>query len=70
MFAANVNFRVVSAVLRIHVRGIQTNDSLLDGYPNIENRNPRNLEFLRIARRPAGWTLEKPGRDYWHKYVS
>lgn len=31
------------------------------------NRNPRNLEKLRIAYKPAGYHLEKPGREFWHK---
>ncbi|EDW47624.1 39S ribosomal protein L18, mitochondrial [Drosophila sechellia] len=30
------------------------------------NRNPRNLERLRIAYKPGGYHLEKPGRSYWH----
>ncbi|EDW73981.1 uncharacterized protein Dwil_GK21616 [Drosophila willistoni] len=30
------------------------------------NRNPRNLERLRIAYKPVGYHLEKPGRSYWH----
>lgn len=33
------------------------------------NRNPRNLERLRIARKPDGYHLEKPGRKFWHKSV-
>jgi len=33
------------------------------------NRNPRNLERLRIARKPTGYHLEAPGREFWHKYV-
>lgn len=31
------------------------------------NRNPRNLERMRIARKPNGYHLEKPGRQFWHK---
>lgn len=31
------------------------------------NRNPRNLEKLRIAYKPDGYHLEKPGRSFWHK---
>lgn len=38
-------------------------------FPEFVNRNPRNLEKLRIARKPDGYHLEKPGRKYWHKYV-
>lgn len=32
------------------------------------NRNPRNLEKLRIAYKPSGYHLEQPGRNFWHKY--
>lgn len=31
------------------------------------NRNPRNLEKLRIGYKPDGYHLEKPGRSFWHK---
>lgn len=31
------------------------------------NRNPRNLERMRIGYKPDGYHLEKPGRSYWHK---
>ncbi|XP_054740546.1 39S ribosomal protein L18, mitochondrial [Anastrepha obliqua] len=37
------------------------------GEPVIINRNPRNLERLRIALKPNGYFLEKPGRSFWHK---
>ncbi|CAH0402924.1 unnamed protein product [Chilo suppressalis] len=33
------------------------------------NRNPRNLERIRIARKPDGYHLDKPDRKYWHKLV-
>ncbi|XP_017867000.1 PREDICTED: 39S ribosomal protein L18, mitochondrial [Drosophila arizonae] len=32
----------------------------------VVNRNPRNLERLRIGYKPTGYHLEKPGRSYWH----
>ncbi|XP_004928945.1 large ribosomal subunit protein uL18m [Bombyx mori] len=43
----------------------------LSSTANVEfvNRNPRNLERMRIARKPDGYHLEKPGRKYWHKLV-
>ncbi|KYB27088.1 large ribosomal subunit protein uL18m [Tribolium castaneum] len=34
---------------------------------NFVNRNPRNLERMRIGYKPDGYHLEKPGRCYWHK---
>lgn len=33
------------------------------------NRNPRNLERIRIARKPDGYHLDRPGKKFWHKYV-
>ncbi|CAH0713543.1 unnamed protein product, partial [Brenthis ino] len=33
------------------------------------NRNPRNLERMRIARKPDGYHLDKPGRKFWHILV-
>jgi len=32
-----------------------------------KSRNPRNLEFLRIAHKPMGYQLDKPGRAFWNK---
>jgi len=34
---------------------------------SINNRNPRNLEKLRIGEKPDGYRLEKLGRSYWNK---
>lgn len=36
----------------------------------LQNRNPRNLEMMRIAYRPDGYHLDMPGRRFWHKLVS
>lgn len=33
----------------------------------INNRNPRNLELIKIAYKPNGFHLEKPGKCFWHK---
>ncbi|GJQ78057.1 putative ribosomal protein L18 [Trypoxylus dichotomus] len=33
----------------------------------LTNRNPRNLEKLRIGYKPDGYHLEKKGRCFWHK---
>uniref|UniRef100_A0A1B6MEG2 Large ribosomal subunit protein uL18m n=1 Tax=Graphocephala atropunctata TaxID=36148 RepID=A0A1B6MEG2_9HEMI len=33
------------------------------------NRNPRNLERLRIALKPTGFFLDKPGKSYWNKLI-
>jgi len=40
-----------------------------EGVKYLINRNPRNLERLRIAYKPKGYFLEKPGRSFWHKLV-
>ncbi|KAI5711350.1 hypothetical protein M8J76_011531 [Diaphorina citri] len=32
----------------------------------VHNKNPRNLERLRIARKPQGYHLDRLGREYWH----
>lgn len=37
--------------------------------PEFYNRNPRNLERLRIARKPSGYHLEVRGREFWHKLL-
>ncbi|ENN71560.1 39S ribosomal protein L18, mitochondrial-like [Dendroctonus ponderosae] len=35
--------------------------------PVFVNRNPRNLERLRIGYKPDGYHVDNPGRNYWHK---
>lgn len=45
--------------------GIVTNEACSEFY----NRNPRNLERLRIAYKPIGYHLEAPGREFWHKLI-
>ncbi|XP_065087595.1 large ribosomal subunit protein uL18m [Ochlerotatus camptorhynchus] len=46
---------------------IQELNKCTEGARFIVNRNPRNLERLRVAYRNDGYHLEKPGRNYWHK---
>lgn len=38
-----------------------------EGVKFLVNRNPRNLERLRVAYKTDGYHLEKPGRSFWHK---
>ncbi|XP_071448515.1 large ribosomal subunit protein uL18m [Hetaerina americana] len=45
---------------------ISANDVVL---PSLVNRNPRNLERIRVAYKPKGYHVDKPGRDFWHKLV-
>ncbi|KAF5303285.1 hypothetical protein FQA39_LY10024 [Lamprigera yunnana] len=35
--------------------------------PIFTNRNPRNLEYLRIGYKPDGYYVDKPGKCFWHK---
>lgn len=37
--------------------------------PMITNRNPRNLEKMRLARKPTGFFFEKDSITFWHKLV-
>ncbi|XP_046387109.1 39S ribosomal protein L18, mitochondrial [Ischnura elegans] len=37
--------------------------------PVLVNRNPRSLEKIRVAYKPKGYHVDKPGRDFWHKLV-
>jgi len=33
----------------------------------ITNRNPRNLERMRIARKPVGYAYDKKNVEFWNK---
>lgn len=35
--------------------------------PIFTNRNPRNLERLRIGYKPDGYHVEYPDKQFWHK---
>ena len=35
--------------------------------PYLYNRNPRNLERLRIARKPQGYALDDVPTNYWNR---
>ncbi|CAL7949297.1 unnamed protein product [Xylocopa violacea] len=50
-------------------RRLHGNAELVQNCKEIRNRNPRNLERLRIARKPIGYALDKPKYQYWHKLV-
>lgn len=49
------------------LKKIQKTIQPTDGATYLTNRNPRNLEFLRIANKPLGYQLDKPGRCFWNK---
>lgn len=38
-----------------------------EGAVFLNNRNPRNLEMMKIAYKPDGYHLDNPGRQFWHK---
>lgn len=57
---------VSSAIMKRIKKTIQP----AEGETYLVNRNPRNLEFLRVAHKPVGYKLDKPGRSFWNKYVS
>ncbi|CAK9829747.1 39S ribosomal protein L18, mitochondrial [Anthophora retusa] len=48
-------------------RQIHGNTEIVQNCKEIRNRNPRNLERLRIARKPIGYALDVGGGPYWHK---
>ncbi|XP_071860054.1 mitochondrial ribosomal protein L18 [Bombus fervidus] len=50
-------------------RQIHGNAEIVSNCKEIRNRNPRNLERLRIARKPIGYALDKRESGYWHKLV-
>lgn len=33
------------------------------------NRNPRNLEYMGIARKRKGWNLQSPSKEYYHRLI-
>lgn len=49
------------------LRKIQLTRAPKDGETYLINRNPRNLEKMRIAHKPNGYELDTPGRCFWHK---
>ncbi|CAH1118495.1 unnamed protein product [Phaedon cochleariae] len=54
--------------LRLH-RSASTVTPKNEVSPIFTNRNPRNLERMRIAYKPDGYHVEAPGRNYWHKLL-
>lgn len=49
------------------LRNIQATIAAKDGQTYFVNRNPRNLENMRIAHKPNGYELDKPGRCFWNR---
>ncbi|ODN04316.1 39S ribosomal protein L18, mitochondrial [Orchesella cincta] len=42
-----------------------SNDSIIPKF--INNRNPKNLEKLRIGEKPKGWCFEKEDKKFWNR---
>ena len=49
------------------IRTNSTRDNNEEIKPIFTNRNPRNLEKIRIGYKPDGYHLEVEGRRFWHK---
>ncbi|XP_069484938.1 large ribosomal subunit protein uL18m isoform X2 [Ambystoma mexicanum] len=45
---------------------VDTNENELVN-PDFNNRNPRNLERMALARKDRGWQTTWPTREYWHR---
>ncbi|XP_078039150.1 mitochondrial ribosomal protein L18 isoform X2 [Augochlora pura] len=58
--------RIIGTIFRREIHG---NAEIVVNCKEVRNRNPRNLERLRIARKPIGYVLDKPGHSYWHKLI-
>ncbi|KAL8561075.1 hypothetical protein ACOMHN_031019 [Nucella lapillus] len=37
--------------------------------PLFENRNPRNLEQMGLARKRQGWVFQSPRKDFFHRVI-
>lgn len=70
MLAGQSSKILLKDIININIRKYCSTsaEDLLPLSQYVYNRNPRNLEKLRIAYKPAGYHLEKPGREFWHKY--
>ncbi|XP_023704109.1 39S ribosomal protein L18, mitochondrial isoform X2 [Cryptotermes secundus] len=62
---AEIPFKTSFLSVASMTTGILRNEACSEFY----NRNPRNLERLRIAYKPIGYHLEAPGREFWHKLL-
>lgn len=49
------------------LKKIQKTMAPVEGETYLVNRNPRNLEFLRIARKPHGYGMDQHKQSFWYK---
>ncbi|RZC40982.1 39S ribosomal protein L18, mitochondrial [Asbolus verrucosus] len=63
-----MNSRLISANFQVANRYFcRKAENSLDISSHFINRNPRNLERMRIAYKPDGYHVDKPGKSFWHK---
>jgi len=68
MLVGRQSKNILSSVMKTNIKRCLGTESEDSGHSQfVYNRNPRNLEKLRIAYKPAGYHLERPGREFWHK---
>lgn len=68
MLVGKTSATVMSNLICINIkRFCSTSIELHPHSKYVYNRNPRNLEKLRIAYKPAGYHLDVPDREFWHK---
>ncbi|XP_034941949.1 39S ribosomal protein L18, mitochondrial [Chelonus insularis] len=60
---------LLANISRIQAHAVHNNAALLENCQHINNRNPRNLELMRIALKPTGYFLEQHIPSYWHKFT-
>lgn len=65
----NISWRTTSKLSSVNSGKTVSNAELLGQCEEVNNKNPRNLELLRIARKPTGYEQEKQTREWWHKFV-
>ncbi|KAB7496800.1 39S ribosomal protein L18, mitochondrial [Armadillidium nasatum] len=55
---------IPSIFQRLYSKSLNNDDLVLKEFVN---RNPRNMELLRIARKPQGFSLDSPTLNYYYK---
>ncbi|CAG9854318.1 unnamed protein product [Phyllotreta striolata] len=65
MFKSKSNILINKAIQNRHYANLPQNEVA----SVFTNRNPRNLERMRIGYKPNGYHVDAPGKIYWHKLV-
>ncbi|XP_045607936.1 large ribosomal subunit protein uL18m [Procambarus clarkii] len=58
------SYKGLTVFLSTHLGALGENENVES---NFVNRNPRNMEMLRLAHKPQGWELEASSPKYWYK---